>query len=83
MIVLMNMIANVMMPAKMVSLGFLKNSNFKFNNLGLVLGMALKFYINVAKGVKLKTRKISSLIRMFVEVAGETLVGRPFCPHPE
>ena len=31
---------------------------FKFNNLGLALGMTLKFYTRVAKGLKLKFRKI-------------------------
>ena len=29
---------------------------FKFNNLGLALDMALKFYTSVAKGLKLKVR---------------------------
>ena len=33
---------------------FGRYSWFKFNNLGLVLGMALKFYTSVAKGLKLK-----------------------------
>ena len=32
-------------------------SFFKFNNLGLALVMALKFYTSVAKGLKLKARK--------------------------
>ena len=41
---------------------------FKFNNLGLALGMVLKFYISVAKGLKLKVRKFLRLITMFVEV---------------
>ena len=30
---------------------------FKFNDLGLALGMALKFYANVAKELKLKVTK--------------------------
>ena len=30
---------------------------FKFNNLGLTLGMTLKFYTSLAKGLKLKVRK--------------------------
>ena len=30
---------------------------FKFNNLELALGMALKFYTSVAKGLKLKVRE--------------------------
>ena len=30
---------------------------FMFNNLGLALGITLKFYTSVAKGLKLKVRK--------------------------
>ena len=41
---------------------------FKFNNLGLALAMALKFYTSVAKGLKLKVRKFWGLISTFVEV---------------
>ena len=37
--------------------------------------MALKFYINVAKGLKLKVRKFCGLSPAFVEVTGEKLVG--------
>ena len=48
---------------------------FKLNNLGLALGMGLKFYTSVSKGLKLKVRKFSRLICMFVEVTGEKLVG--------
>ena len=48
---------------------------FKFNNLGLTLGTNLKFYTSVAKGLKLKGRKFWGLIRAFVEVTGEKLVG--------
>ena len=44
---------------------------FKFNNLQLALGMALKFYTSVVKGLKLKVRKFLGLISMSVEVAGE------------
>ena len=29
----------------------------KFNNLGLAIGMALKFYASLAKGLKLKVKK--------------------------
>ena len=61
---------------------------FKFNILGLALGMNLKFYTSVAKGLKLKVRKFLGLISMFVEAPGEKLVGEgggglfgP--PHPE
>ena len=54
------------------------------NNLGLVLGMVLKFYISVTKGLKLKFRKFWGLISTFVEVAEEKIVGKgPLAPHPE
>ena len=56
---------------------------FKFNNLGLALGMTLKFYTSVAKGLKLKVRKLWGLIPTFVEFTGEKLVGGVFLPHPE
>ena len=58
---------------------------FKFNNLGLALGIALKFYTSVAKESKLKVRKFWCLIRTFVEVTGEKLVGSGVwrvCPLP-
>ena len=45
-----------------------------FNNLGLALGTNLKFYNSVAKGLKLKGRKVWRLIPTFVEVTGEKLV---------
>ena len=47
----------------------------KFNNLGLALDMALKFYTSVTKGLKLKLKKFEGLVRKFVEVTGEKLVG--------
>ena len=57
---------------------------FKFNNLGLAGGMALKFYTSIAKGLKLKVRKLWGLSLMFVEVTGENLIGEPFlAPLPE
>ena len=40
--------------------------------------MALKFYISVAKILKLKVRKILWLNPTFVEVSGEKLVGGLF-----
>ena len=49
---------------------------FKFNNLRMALGMALKFYIRVEKGLKLKVRKVLRLILTFAEVTGEKLVVR-------
>ena len=56
----------------------------KFNNLGLALGIALKFYTSVAKGLKLKVRKFWGLVPTFAEVSEEKLVVvGPFCPaHP-
>ena len=47
---------------------------FKFNSLGLALGVALKFYTSVAKGLKRKIRKFWRLIPTFVEVKEEKLV---------
>ena len=55
---------------------------FKFNNLGLALGMKLEFYTSVAKGFKRKARKCLGLVPTFVEVTGEKLVGGPFGHHP-
>ena len=54
---------------------------FKFNNLRLALRTNLKFYTNVAKGLKLKVKKFRRLIPTFVEVAGEKLVGGLFDPQ--
>ena len=39
-----------------------------------LIGMGLKLYTNVAKGLKLKVRKFLGLIPTFVEVTGEKLV---------
>ena len=55
---------------------------FKFNNLGLALGTNLKFYISVAKGLKLKVSTFWGLIPTFVEIVGEKLVRGPLCPPP-
>ena len=56
----------------------------EFNNLGLALAMALKFYTSLRKGLKLKVRKLWEPIPTFVEVTGEKLVGGSFCPpNPE
>ena len=55
---------------------------FKFNNLGLALGATLKFCTSVAKGLKIKVRKISGPNPTFVEVTGEKLVGGLFAPSP-
>ena len=55
---------------------------FRFHNLRLPLGINLKFYISVAKGLKQKVRKFWRLIPMFEEVAGEKLVGVVFLTPP-
>ena len=47
-----------------------------FNNVGLSIGMAVKFSTNVTEGLKLKVRKFWWLIPTFVEVEREKLVGR-------
>ena len=51
---------------------------FKFINIELALGVALKFNTRVkkglTKGLKIKTRKFHELIFTFVEVTGEKLV---------
>ena len=51
---------------------------FKFNNLGLALGMALKFNTNVAERLKLKVRNFWELITIFVEIIRGKLVGGLF-----
>ena len=53
---------------------------FKFNNLGLALGMALKFYTSLAKPLKLKVIKSLGLIPTFVQVTGGKLVRGTFLP---
>ena len=55
---------------------------YKFNNLGLAIGIALKFFDSVVKGLKLKVTKIWGLILRFVEVTGEKLVEGLFLPPP-
>ena len=44
-------------------------------NLGLAIGMVMKFYNSVVNGLKLKVRKFWGLIPTFVEVTVEKLVG--------
>ena len=46
---------------------------FRFNNLGLTLGMNLKFYTRVAKGSKLKVRKYLWLIRACILVCVDSV----------
>ena len=57
---------------------------FKFNNLGLTLGIILKFYTSVAKWSKLKVRKFWGLVSTFVKVIVEKLLGGggAFLPLP-
>ena len=50
---------------------------FKFNDLRLALGKALKFDNSVENGLILKFRKFWGLLSTFVEVTGEKLVGGP------
>ena len=51
--------------------------------MGLALGIALKFYTGVTRGLKLKVRKFRKLILIFVEVTEEKHVGgRLFGPPP-
>ena len=64
-------------PEKPILEGY---SWFKLNNLGPGLGMALTFYTNVAKGLKVKVRKFWVLSLTFVEVIGKKPVGGLFCP---
>ena len=54
----------------------------KFTNVGLALGMILKFHTSVTKGFKPKVKKFLGLISTSVEVTGEKLVGggRIFAP---
>ena len=54
--------------------------NLNFIGEGLALDMALKFYTRVAKGLKLKVRKLWGLISTFVEVIGEKSADGTFCP---
>ena len=79
---LVNMVTILIMSAKMVTPDLLKRKVFKFNNLGLTPGTNLKFYTSVAKGFKLKVRKLLGLNPIFVEVTGENLVGGTFPPPP-
>ena len=53
---------------------------FKFNNLELGLGMALKFCTNVEKELKIKVKKLLGLISTLLEVTGERLVAGHFPP---
>ena len=64
-----------------VAIFFERYSWLKFNNLGLVLGTALRFYTSVAKGLELKFRKFLGLILTFLEVTGgKTGSGGNFLP---
>ena len=54
----------------------------RVNNLGLALGMNLKFYTSMAKGLKLKARKFWRLFSKFAEVPEEKLIGDLFALSP-
>ena len=56
---------------------------FKFNKVGLALGMVLKFYTSETKRLKLQVSKYLGLIPTFAEVTGEIPVGRHFAPPPK
>ena len=60
---------------------FLGAPQFKFNNLGLALGIVLKIDTSLAKWLKLEARKFCGPIPTFVEVTGEKLVVEVFF-HP-
>ena len=49
----------------------------------LGLGMALKLYTAVAKGLRVKVRHFEGLISTFVEIIGEELIGSLFVPYPK
>ena len=51
---------------------------FKLNNLGLVLGVALRFYTKLEKLLKLKVRMFLGLIPTFLDITGEKLVAGLF-----
>ena len=60
---------------------------FKFNYLGLALGMTLKLYTSVAKTLKLRVRTFWWLIPTSVDITGEKIVcvcwgGGAFCSLP-
>ena len=57
----------------------------EFINLGLALGIVLKFYTSVAKELKQKVKKFWGLTPTFVEVfyRGATGRGAFLPPHPE
>ena len=75
-------VINFMMDLTWIAAIFEGWSWFKFDNFGLALVTALKFYTSVAKGLNLKVRMFCRLIPMFVEVTGEKLVRGVFFPFP-
>ena len=50
---------------------------------GLGTRHSIRFHTSVAKGLKIKVRKVLVPLLTFVEVTGEKLVGGIFTPHPE
>ena len=54
---------------------------FKFNNVGLVLGIVLKIYSSVAKELELKTLRANSYVWKYYRE--NTAPGGVFAPHPD
>ena len=71
--------SSIFMKKVIITNIFVECSWFKFNNLGLTVGMDLKFYTSVAKGLKLKEIKVfggdSNVCRSYREKTGSG----PFC----
>ena len=59
---------------------FQECSSFKFNNLGLALGMTFKFYTSMAKGLKQIVWMFLWLFFTLVEATEEKLAVGPFWP---
>ena len=55
----------------------------KFNNLVQALGIVLKFYTIVGKGLKLKVKIVLGVIPTFIEITVDKLAGGLFASHPE
>ena len=64
---------------------FERYTSCKFNNLGLALGMALKFYTSVVKGLKLKVWKFLGLFSVCWSYRGKLVGwgGGLFDPPPQ
>ena len=76
------MLASILQGSDQKKHFFEEWSWFKFNSLGLALGMTLKSYTDVTKGLTLKVKRFLGLIPAFVEVAEKKLVTRNPLPAP-